>query len=88
MKGDVGGTDDSDSVALSECDASDPVAVKSVPPRRRTQSNVRVSKDNALFDSSKNTSNLDNIDQFAHEEAENGMIEFSFLDVSEKVTDS
>lgn len=88
MKSDVGATDVS--VATSECGTSDPVAVKSVPPRRRTQSNIRIWKGNTLVDSSnsKNTSVLDNIDQDAREEAEDGLIEFSILDVSEEVTDT
>ncbi|OWM88465.1 hypothetical protein CDL15_Pgr003877 [Punica granatum] len=56
-----GVTDDSDSVAVSVSDVSHPVAVKSVPPRRRTKSNIRVLKDSNLLCSSDNTSAVDNM---------------------------
>ncbi|KAI4320625.1 hypothetical protein MLD38_034084 [Melastoma candidum] len=36
---------DSDTVSMSNSDMSDPVTLKSVPPRRRTKSDVRVLKD-------------------------------------------
>ncbi|KDP32739.1 hypothetical protein JCGZ_12031 [Jatropha curcas] len=38
--------DHSDGVIVSESDMEDPVAVKSVPPRRRTKSNIRILADN------------------------------------------
>ncbi|KAE8077390.1 hypothetical protein FH972_015958 [Carpinus fangiana] len=51
-KDEVGTTDESDIVAVSESGIPDPVAVKSVPPRRRTKSNVRILKDNKVICSS------------------------------------
>ncbi|GAV59325.1 PHD_2 domain-containing protein/zf-HC5HC2H_2 domain-containing protein [Cephalotus follicularis] len=43
-----GAADCSDGVTVSESDISDPVAVKSVPPRRRTISKVRILRDNQV----------------------------------------
>ncbi|XP_056162707.1 uncharacterized protein LOC115664492 isoform X2 [Syzygium oleosum] len=88
-KAEVGGTDTSDSVALSDSDISDPVAVKSVPPRRRTKSNIRISKDNNIICSSKNSFNdnrtvMDGLDQVVAGEVERST-ELSIPDVSEKL---
>lgn len=88
-KAEVGGTDVSDSVALSDSDISDPVAVKSVPPRRRTKSNMRILKDNNIICSTKNSFNdngmmMDGLDQVVAGEVERST-ELSILDVSEKV---
>eukprot|EP00257_Ricinus_communis_P013951 XP_015571517.1 uncharacterized protein LOC8274307 isoform X1 [Ricinus communis] len=44
--------DHSDIVTLSESDITDHVAVKSVPPRRRTKSKIRIMRDNKLTCSS------------------------------------
>lgn len=41
----VGTTDGSDAMAVPESDIPSPVAVKSVPPRRRTKSDVRILSD-------------------------------------------
>ncbi|KAF8030393.1 hypothetical protein BT93_E2740 [Corymbia citriodora subsp. variegata] len=88
-KAEVGGTDVSDSVALSDSDISDPVAVKSVPPRRRTKSNIRILKDNDIICSSKNSFNdngtvMDGLDQVVAGEVERST-ELSIPDVSEKL---
>lgn len=48
----MGSTDQSDGVTVSEPDITDPVAVKSVPPRRRTKSNIRILRDNKVICSS------------------------------------
>ncbi|XWS23817.1 hypothetical protein CRYUN_Cryun28dG0047800 [Craigia yunnanensis] len=48
-KDETGATDSSDDILVSESDITDPVAVKSVPPRRRTKSNVRILKDNQVI---------------------------------------
>ncbi|KAG7980878.1 hypothetical protein I3843_05G205300 [Carya illinoinensis] len=48
----VGTAVESDALTVSESHFPDPVTVKSVPPRRRTKSNVRISKDNKLICSS------------------------------------
>ncbi|KAK0576925.1 hypothetical protein LWI29_025450 [Acer saccharum] len=46
------GAADSDGVVVSESDIPDPVAVKSVPPRRRTKSSIRIVRDNKMISSS------------------------------------
>ncbi|KAK6257449.1 hypothetical protein QUC31_000908 [Theobroma cacao] len=51
-KGEAGAIDSSDDIMVSESDITDPVAVKSVPPRRRTKSNVRILRDNKVVCSS------------------------------------
>ncbi|XWS25217.1 hypothetical protein CRYUN_Cryun27aG0050700 [Craigia yunnanensis] len=51
-KVETGATDSSDDIMVSESDITDPVAVKSVPPRRRTKSNVRILRDNKVICSS------------------------------------
>lgn len=43
------GVADHDAVMVSEPDISDPVAVKSVPPRRRTKSSMRILRDNKVI---------------------------------------
>ncbi|KAK9270103.1 hypothetical protein L1049_025677 [Liquidambar formosana] len=48
----IGAADGSDDVTIPECDIPDPVPVKSVPPRRRTKSNIRILKDNRVICSS------------------------------------
>ncbi|CAK9168146.1 unnamed protein product [Ilex paraguariensis] len=45
-KAEMGVADDSDAVAASDSDIPDVVPVKSVPPRRRTKSEIRILKDN------------------------------------------
>lgn len=39
----------SDGVTVSDSEISDPVAVKSVPPRRRTKSTIRILRDNEIM---------------------------------------
>ncbi|CAJ1974169.1 unnamed protein product [Sphenostylis stenocarpa] len=51
-KNDSGATDGSDTLSISDSGLLDPVAVKSVPPRRRTTSNIRILKDNKVICSS------------------------------------
>ncbi|RDY04519.1 hypothetical protein CR513_11762 [Mucuna pruriens] len=51
-KNDSGATDGSDTLPISDSGLLDPVAVKSVPPRRRTISNIRILKDNKVICSS------------------------------------
>ena len=74
-KDETGATDSSDDILVSESDITDPVAVKSVPPWRRTKSNVRILRDNKVICSSDEIIN-DNgvvmdevmVDQLAKEE--------------------
>lgn len=47
-----GATDGSDTLPTQDSGLLDPVAVKSVPPRRRTISNIRILKDNKVVCSS------------------------------------
>uniref|UniRef100_A0A5B7AIV8 PHD finger family protein n=1 Tax=Davidia involucrata TaxID=16924 RepID=A0A5B7AIV8_DAVIN len=54
-------TDDSDAITVSESDIPDVVPVKSVPPRRRTKSNIRISKDNKVICPSKEVISDDGI---------------------------
>ncbi|KAK6939812.1 hypothetical protein RJ641_029343 [Dillenia turbinata] len=49
----IGGVDDIEAVTVAETDLADVVPVKSVPPRRRTKSNIRILKDNKMLSSSK-----------------------------------
>ncbi|KAL2339843.1 hypothetical protein Fmac_007783 [Flemingia macrophylla] len=51
-KNDSLATDGSHTLPISDSGLLDPVAVKSVPPRRRTISNIRISKDNKVLCSS------------------------------------
>ncbi|KAM0971666.1 hypothetical protein FF1_019575 [Malus domestica] len=51
-----GGSDGSEAASLSDSDMAD-VAVKSVPPRRRTKSSIRILKDNKVISSSEGTCN-------------------------------
>ncbi|KAG5036295.1 Protein Jade-1 [Glycine soja] len=51
-KNDSGATDGSDTLPMSDSGLLDPVAVKSVPPRRRTTNNIRILKDNNVLCSS------------------------------------
>ncbi|TKY74324.1 Jade-1 protein [Spatholobus suberectus] len=51
-KNDNGATDGFDTLPISDLGLLDPVAVKSVPPRRRTISNIRILKDNKMMCSS------------------------------------
>lgn len=45
-KGEIGITDGSDTPQISDSELPDPVAIKSVPSRRRTTGNIRILKDN------------------------------------------
>lgn len=80
-----GVTNDSDSVAVSVSDVPYPVAVKSVPPRRRTKSNIRILKDSNLLSSSDNTSAVDNTRHVVLEEADESA-ELSLADVLDKAS--
>ena len=51
-KDESGAADGSDALPISDSGLLDPVAVKSVPPRRRTVSNIRILKDNKVICSS------------------------------------
>ncbi|KAJ7965630.1 putative Phd finger protein [Quillaja saponaria] len=53
-KDEAGAADGSDTLPISDSDNLDPVAVKSVPPRRRTVSNVRILRDSKVICSSGN----------------------------------
>ncbi|XP_061350490.1 uncharacterized protein LOC133295665 isoform X2 [Gastrolobium bilobum] len=68
-------TDGSDTLPISDSGLPDPVAVKSVPPRRRTVSNIRILKDNKVICSSEgvtseNGMQLDKL-RVGHPEREN-----------------
>lgn len=54
-KDEIGEVDGSNAVLVSETDIPEPVPVKSVPPRRRTKSNIRILKDNRIICSSEET---------------------------------
>lgn len=75
-KAEFGGSDGSDAASLSESDMTD-VAVKSVPPRRRTKSSFRILKDNKVISSSEGifcdngTLNKIKVDQMITDEQEN-----------------
>ncbi|XP_027362202.1 uncharacterized protein LOC113869883 isoform X2 [Abrus precatorius] len=56
-KNESGATDGSDALPISDSGLLDPVAVKSVPPRRRTVSNIRILKDNKVICSSEGVTN-------------------------------
>lgn len=77
---------------LSESGMSDPVAVKSVPPRRRTKGGVRILKDNKVLSSSEqafcdNEIPLDKIKlDKTISEGPKDLKEESISDVVEKVT--
>ena len=86
-----GANDDSDNPPVSESDVADPVAVKSVPPRRRTKSNFRIAKDTTKFCSNdeiftENGKLMDKVkvDQLSKEDADN-LTKLSLPDVVEKV---
>lgn len=51
-KDESGAMDSSDDIMVTESDITNPVAVKSVPPRRRTKSNVRIVRDKKVICSS------------------------------------
>ncbi|XVF39427.1 hypothetical protein PTKIN_Ptkin01aG0033700 [Pterospermum kingtungense] len=51
-KDEIGARDSSDDIMVTESDITDPVAVKSVPLRRRTKSNIRILRDNKTICSS------------------------------------
>ena len=76
-KGQGGTTDGSDALAVSDSDNPDSVAVKSVPPRRRTKSNVRILKDSKVICSPEEFFSdngimmaKNKVDQFGSEETE------------------
>ncbi|KAK8478088.1 hypothetical protein V6N11_060195 [Hibiscus sabdariffa] len=51
-KDDTGATDISDDIMVSKSDIADLVAVKTMPPRRRTKNNVKILRDNKVICSS------------------------------------
>ncbi|KAK6938468.1 hypothetical protein RJ641_031976 [Dillenia turbinata] len=53
FEAEIDGMDDIDAVTVAETDLADVVPVKSVPPRRRTKSNIRILKDNKILSSKK-----------------------------------
>lgn len=72
-----GTTDGSDALAVSDSNNPDSVAVKSVPPRRRTKSNVRILKDSKVICSPEEFFSdngimmaKNKVDQFGSEETE------------------
>lgn len=90
-KAEFGSNDDSDNAPVSESDVADPVAVKSVPPRRRTKSNFRIAKDTKKFCSNdemffENGKLMDKVeaDQLSNEETDN-LTKLSLPDVVKKV---
>ncbi|CAL5414441.1 unnamed protein product [Camellia sinensis] len=60
-KDDTGASEDSDAIKISKSDIPDVVPVKSVPPRRKTKSNIKILKDNKVICSSKETISDDGI---------------------------
>ncbi|KAF5942328.1 hypothetical protein HYC85_019970 [Camellia sinensis] len=60
-KDDTGASEDSDAIKISKSDNPDVVPVKSVPPRRKTKSNIKILKDNKVICSSKETISDDGI---------------------------
>ena len=85
------GTTEGSALSVSKSDNPDPVAVKSVPPRRRTKSNVRNLKDNKVICSSEeifsdNGIVMDKVkvDQLDSEETENSS-NISIPNATEKV---
>ncbi|XP_015885585.3 uncharacterized protein LOC107420993 isoform X1 [Ziziphus jujuba] len=89
-KAEFGANGDSDNASVSESDVAEPVAVKSVPPRRRTKSNVRFLMDTETLCSTDEISgdsgkvmNEAKVDQVLNEEADNSS-KSSLPDVVEK----
>ncbi|XP_024020764.1 uncharacterized protein LOC21398060 isoform X2 [Morus notabilis] len=77
-KAECGAVDDSGTVSVPESDIADPVAVKSVPPRRRTKSNLGILNDpkmvcspQEIFGNKKTLVNEVKVDQRVNEEPEN-----------------
>jgi len=91
-KAEIGTADHSDGLTVSESDITDAVAVKSVPPRRRTKSNIRILRDNSVICSPEEILSANGIimngikavDQLGSEEPENSR-EVSIPNVAEKV---
>lgn len=86
------GNADSDGLMVSESEIADPVAVKSVPPRRRTKSSIRMLRDNKMACTSEDICNENGItmdhvkiDQLDGEEAAISS-RVSISDTTEKVT--
>ncbi|KAF5954913.1 hypothetical protein HYC85_007769 [Camellia sinensis] len=79
-KDDMGATEDSNAVMVSESDIPDVLPVKSVPPRRRTKSNIRILKDNKVICSSKETTS----DGIVMDEAKRGQLISEDADYSSK----
>lgn len=77
-KAECGAVDDSGTVSVPESDIADPVAVKSVPLRRRTKSNLGILNDpkmlcspQEIFSNKKTLVNEVKVDQRVNEEPEN-----------------
>ncbi|KAL7246379.1 hypothetical protein ACSBR2_001480 [Camellia fascicularis] len=79
-KDDMGAAEDSNAVMVSESDIPDVLPVKSVPPRRRTKSNIRILKDNKVICSSKETTS----DGIVMDEAKRGQLISEDADYSSK----
>ncbi|KAL3592380.1 hypothetical protein D5086_011020 [Populus alba] len=94
-KAEIGTADHSDGITISETDITDAVAVKSVPPRRRTKSNIRVLRDNGVIcspeeifsDNGMLMEDMKVVSQLRGEEPEKSS-EASFPDASEKIPDA
>lgn len=71
---DIGAADGFDAVSIPESDISDSVPVKSVPPRRRTKSNIRILKDNKILCSTNDTQRDDGmvVDEVKTDQLVNG----------------
>ncbi|XP_034905108.1 uncharacterized protein [Populus alba] len=93
-KAEIGTADHSDGITVSESDTTEAVAVKSVPPRRRTKSNIRILRDNSVICSPEEILSANGIimngikavDQLGSEEPENSR-EVSIPNVAEKIPD-
>ncbi|KAJ6335611.1 hypothetical protein OIU78_012267 [Salix suchowensis] len=91
-KSEIGTADHSDGITVSKSDITDAIAVMSVPPRRRTKSNIRILRDNRAICSPEEILSANSlimngdkvVDQMGSEEPENSR-EASIPNVAEKV---
>ncbi|KAJ6391591.1 hypothetical protein OIU77_025546 [Salix suchowensis] len=93
-KSEIGTADHSDGITVSKSDITDAIAVMSVPPRRRTKSNIRILRDNRAICSPEEILSANSlimngdkvVDQMGSEEPENSR-EASIPNVAEKIPD-
>uniref|UniRef100_A0A6N2MLW5 PHD-type domain-containing protein n=1 Tax=Salix viminalis TaxID=40686 RepID=A0A6N2MLW5_SALVM len=93
-KSEIGTADHSDGITVSKSDITDAIAVMSVPPRRRTKSNIRILRDNRAICSPEEILSANSlimngdkvVDQLGSEEPENSR-EASIPNVAEKIPD-